>query len=262
MGKRTTHPPGTFSWVDLATTDPSGAKTFYTGLFGWETQDNDAGDGDGGVYITASVEGDAVCGLFEMPDEMRGMGVPPNWTSYVTVDDADATAARVTELGGEVVRDAFDVMDLGRMAVLKDPQGAVFAIWQPGSRIGAERVNDVGCLCINELATSDMEAAGSFYADLFGWTMEMVDTGPGGPPIMAAYNGGTLNANLSAVEGGAPPHWRPYFTVESVASALERIGELGGKTLAGPIPIPEGGIAIALDPQGAVFALFEGRVDP
>jgi len=190
------------------------------------------------------------------------MGVPPNWTSYVTVADADATAGRVTELGGEVVRDAFDVMDLGRMAVLKDPQGAVFAVWQPGSRIGAERVNDVGCLCINELATSDMEAAGSFYADLFGWRTETVDTGPGGPAIMAAYNGGTLNANLSQVEGGAPPHWRPYFTVESVASALERIGELGGKTLAGPISLPEGGIAIALDPQGAVFALFEGRVDP
>ena len=260
MGQRTTHPPGTFSWVDLATTDPVAAKAFYAGLFGWETEDGDAGDG--AVYTTASLDGDAICGMFEMPEEMRAMGVPPNWTSYVTVADADAAAARTGELGGEAVRDAFDVMDAGRMAVLKDPQGAVFAVWQPGTRIGAERVNDVGCLCMNELATTDMEAAGSFYGDLFGWTTETVDTGPDGPPLVSAYNGKTLNASLSPVEGGAPPHWRPYFTVESVQATLERVGDLGGKCLAGPIPLPDGAIAIVLDPQGAQFGLFEGEVDP
>src|SRR5918992_5648531 len=140
MGKRTGHPPGTFSWVDLATTDPAAAKAFYAGLFGWETQDDDAGDG--AVYTLCRVEGDAVCGLFEMPEDMRASGAPPNWTSYVTVDDADAAAVRAKELGGDATRDAFDVMDIGRMAVLADPQGAAFAVWQPRSRIGAERVND------------------------------------------------------------------------------------------------------------------------
>jgi uncharacterized protein len=254
VGKRTSHPPGTFSWVDLATPDPAGAKSFYAGLFGWEMEDGDAGGG--AVYTTCRLDGAAVCGLFEMPD------VPPTWTSYVTVADANAAAASAGELGGEAVRDAFDVLDVGRMAVLKDPQGAVFAVWQPGSRIGAERVNDVGCLCMNELATTDMGSARSFYEGLFGWTTEMVDTGPDYPPMGLAHNDGTLNASFGAVEDGAPAHWRPYFTVESVEAALGRVGELGGTALWGPLEIFDGTIALVHDPRGAVFALFEGEVDP
>jgi hypothetical protein len=105
------------------------------------------------------VGGDAVCGLYQMSDEVREEGASPNWLNYVTVADVDAAAARATEAGGAVLADAFDVLDAGRMAVLEDPQGAVFAVWLPRARIGAERVNDVGCLCMNELATTDMDAA-------------------------------------------------------------------------------------------------------
>ena len=188
--------------------------------------------------------------------------VTPNWTSYVTVADADAAAARAEELGGGAIDDAYDVLDLGRMAVLKDPQGAAFAVWQPRTRIGAERVNDVGCLCMNELATTDIDAARSFYEGLFGWTTEMVDTGPDGPPMVLAHNGETLNASFSAVEEGEPPHWRPYFTVDSTEAAVERVRELGGKELLAPLEIPDGSIALALDPQGALFGLFAGEVDP
>lgn len=260
MGERTTYAPGTFSWVGLATTDAAAAKAFYSGLFGWEMEDNDAGAG--AVYTTCRIGGDAVCGLFEMSADMRATGVPPNWTSYVTVADADAAAARAKELGGGVIDDAFDVLDIGRMAVLKDPQGAVFAVWQPRTRIGAERVNDVGCLCMNELATTDIEAARSFYEGLFGWTTEMADTGPDGPPTVFAYNGGTLNASFGTVEGGAPPHWRPYFTVESTETAVGRARELGGTVILEPSEHPDGSIAMALDPQGALLALFAGEVDP
>ena len=89
---------------------------------------------------------------------MRATDIQPNWTSYVTVADAGAAVARAKELGGRVVDDAFDVLDVGRMAVLEDPQGAVFAVWQPRARIGAERVNDIGCLCMNELATTDVRS--------------------------------------------------------------------------------------------------------
>ncbi len=260
MGKRTSYTPGTFSWVDLATTDAAAAKSFYAGLFGWDTEDND--DAGGGVYTICRIDGDAVCGLFEISEDMRATGVPPNWTSYVTVADADAAAARAKELGGGASDDAFDVLDVGRMAVLNDPQGAAFAVWQPRTRIGAERVNDVGCLCMNELATTDIEAARSFYAGLLGWTTEIVDTGPDGPPMVFAHNGEALNASFSAVKGGAPPHWRPYFTVESTEAAVERVRELGGKELLEPLEHPDGSIAIALDPQGALFALFAGEVDP
>ena len=187
MGKRTSYAPGTFSWVDLATTDAAAAKAFYTGLFGWETEDTDAGGG--AVYTLCRLDGDAVAGLYEM-----SAGAPPNWLSYITTDDADAARA--------------------------------------------------------------------FYEGAFGWTTDRVDTGPGGPLIVAARNGETLNASASEVAGGAPAHWRPYFTVESTEQALERVSELGGGTLFGPLPIPGGSLAIAHDPQGAVFALFEGETDP
>jgi predicted enzyme related to lactoylglutathione lyase len=259
MGKRTSYTPGTFSWVDLGTTDAAGARSFYTGLFGWEKEDTDAGDGS--VYTVCRIGGDAVCALYGMADELRATGAPPSWTSYVTVERTDDAAARALELGGSVISEAFDVLDAGRMALLADPEGAAFAVWQPRARIGAERVNDVGCLCMNELATTDIEAARSFYEDLFDWTTEMIDTGPGGPVMVSVNNRGSLNATVS--EGhGAPPHWRPYFTVESTEAAVERTRELGGGCLLEPVPIPDGSIAIARDPQGATFAFFEGPVDP
>jgi predicted enzyme related to lactoylglutathione lyase len=258
MGTRTSHAPGTLSFVDLATTDVDGAKAFYTALFGWEPEDGDAGGG--AVYTMFRLGGDAVTGLMALPVDLHSAGVPPSWTSYVTVTDADATAEQVTALGGTVANPPFDVMDAGRMAVLADPQGAVFAVWQPRAAIGAERVNDIGCLTMNELATSDLGGARAFYGALFGWTFEDVDTGPGGPVMASVLLDGRLNATFT-LDTTAPPHWRPYFTVESVVASLERIGELGGQTVAGPLPLPDGAFAFAVDPQGALFGLFEGEVD-
>ncbi len=256
MGTRSGYAPGAFSWVDLATTDAGAAKKFYDALFGWELEDMDAA---GASYTMARLDGAAVAGLYEMSAEARSAGAAPNWTSYVTVEDADGAATRCEELSGAVVDGTRDVMDLGRMTVLRDPHGAVFAVWQPGTRIGAERVNDVGCLCMNELATSDPEAARPFYEEMFGWETETIDTGPDGPPTVYAHNKGTLNASFGPVDG-APPHWRPYFTVDSVERASGRIRELGGTVLAEE-EIPDGAIAVALDAQGAVFAIFEGEVD-
>jgi predicted enzyme related to lactoylglutathione lyase len=258
MGKRTSYTPGTFSWVDLATSDAAEAKSFYAALFGWDTVDANA---DGTAYTTCSIDGDAVCGMYEMSDDVRATGVPPSWTSYVTVTDADGATARTIDLGGGSINDAFDVMELGRMAVLRDPQGAVFAVWQPRARIGAERVNDVGCLCMNEFSTTDVEAARSFYGSLFGWTTEVFATGPDGD-VLLARNGGSPNAAFFAVQGDEPPHWRPNFTVESTEVAVERVRALGGNALVGPLEIPDGSIAIVLDPQGAELALFAGEVDP
>jgi uncharacterized protein len=259
MGKRTSYAAGAFSWVDLAITDAAAAKSLYAGLLGWEMEDSDAGDG--AVYTMCRVDGDAVCGLFEMSEDMRATGARPTWTSYVTVADADAAAARANELGGGVIDDAFEVLDAGRMAVLRDPQGAVFAVWQPRTRIGAERVNDVGCLCMNELATSDIDAATSFYEGLFGWTTEAVEMPPGGA-VALLFNGETLNGCFFALQAGTPPHWRPCFTVESTDTALEWVRELGGRELVEPLDIGHGSIAMAHDPQGAVFTLFAGEVDP
>jgi uncharacterized protein len=249
MGLRTSYPAGTFSWTDLAAADAAAAKAFYGALFGWEMDDR-------GSYTICVLGGDAVCGLYEMTDEMRATGAGPFWLSHVTVADADAVAVRARELGGAVVDDPFDVRDLGRMAVLRDPQGAVFAVWRPGRRVGAERVNDIGCLCMNELATTDVAAARPFYEGLFGWTTEATDEGP---PMVFAAVGGSLNASMF---DGEPAHWRPCFTVPSVERALERIRSLGGDVLAEPLELPDGAVATVRDPGGAVFSIFAGETDP
>src|SRR5262245_58988806 len=256
MGKRTSYPAGTFSWVDLGATDGAAAGTFYAGVFGWELEETDTGGGP--AYTVCQVDGDAVCGLYELPEEMRGAGVSPNWTSYVTVDDADAVVARAREVGGDVVEEAFDVLDFGRTAVLKDQQGAAFAVWQPGTRIGAERVNDVGCLCMNELSTTDLQAARSFYEHLFGWRTEISDAG--GPSMV--FNGGNVNAAMFSAPDGTPAYWRACFTVESTEDAVKRVRELGGEPLTEPLDIGHGSIAMLRDPEGCVFTVFAGETHP
>jgi uncharacterized protein len=254
MGERTSYAPGTFSWVELGTTDAAGAKTFYEGLLGWESVDFPIGDQ--GVYTMLRLDGRDVAALYE---QSAGSG-PPRWLSYVTVADVDAAGARVRELGGSLLSDPFDVLDAGRMVVARDPQGAVFALWQAGRHIGAGRVNDVGCFCWNELETTDPAAATRFYGDLFGWRTRPVEGGDG---YLVIEHGDRTNGAVSqlAEADGGGARWNVYFTVESADGAVRRIGELGGRVLAGPIDASVGRFVVAEDPQGAAFVLFEGDVD-
>jgi predicted enzyme related to lactoylglutathione lyase len=258
MGKRERYEPGTFCWVDLATTDPTGAKAFYGELFGWEVEDMPAGEG--ATYTMLSLDGDYVCALYEMDTEQ---GATPHWLSYVSVESADATAARARELGGTVYGEAFDVLDAGRMAVIQDPTGATFAVWEPREHVGARRVNDPGCLTLNELHTRDPEAAITFYAGLFGWETEVIEEN-GEPVYGSINNAGSLNGGLMPMteeHGDAPAYWLPYFTVSSIEDAIAEVRDLGGKLMAGPLGVPAGRIAVVSDPQGAAFALFEGETD-
>jgi uncharacterized protein len=258
MGKRTSYAPGAFSWVDLATTDAAAAKVFYSGVFGWDWADTDAGDGT--VYTMCCVDEDVVCGLHEVSEDMLSAGVSPGWLNYVTVRSVDAAAARAMELGGDVITAAVDVADAGRMAVLQDPQEAAFAVWQPRRRIGAERVNDVGCLCMNELATPDVAAARSFYEGLFGWRMEVSDSASDGPHMV--FNGEHINGAVFDAPERTSAHWRPCFTVASTQAVLERVRQLGGDQLLEPMDIGHGSIAMVRDPQGVLFTVFAGETDP
>ena len=146
MGERTHYEPGTFCWVGLATSDPAAAEQFYTGLFGWEAEQ--LSGGGAGRYTMLRRSAHDVATLYRQQPEARAAAAPPHWTSYISVVDADATAARAPELGGAAVfREPFDVLDAGRVAAISDPAGAVVSLWQPRSRIGATLVNDVGALC-------------------------------------------------------------------------------------------------------------------
>ena len=255
MGERTSHPPGTFSWVDLGTTDADGAKAFYGALLGWEFQDIPVPGAP--PYSMAAIGGLTVAALYAKQDEQA----PPAWLSYVTVADADGVATSAAGLGATVVSEPLDVMDAGRMAVLQDPTGAVFAIWQPQRSIGAQLVNDVGSLTMNQLNTSDPQAAQAFYGALFGWTFEQVASGE--QEFWSIANGDRLNGGMMPTPRGweIPSHWLAYFTVADIDAAVAQIRDLGGGVTVGPLPIPAGRFAVATDPQGASFALFEGDID-
>jgi uncharacterized protein len=261
VGKRVGYEPGTFCWIDLQTTDPAGAKLFYNELFGWRSEDMPVGDGT--VYTMFTLDGDDVAAMNEMNPEQREAGVPPHWFSYISVENAAETAAKVEKLGGTVFGEAFDVLDAGRMAIIQDPAGATFAAWQPKDHIGAGRVNDTGCLAWNELQTRDPEAASSFYGDLFGWKTKAIEE-DGDTAYITIENRGWMNGGLmpmSEAHGDAPSYWLPYFTVESCDGAVEKVKVLGGTVHAGPMEPGEGRIAVMSDPQGAVFAVFEGETD-
>jgi predicted enzyme related to lactoylglutathione lyase len=254
MGERTSHSPGTFSWTDLATTDSEGAKRFYTGLFGWDIDDRPI-PGDG-VYTMLLRDGKEVAALFEGQE-----GMPTAWSSYVTVESADATAAKAADLGGTPMGDPFDVMDAGRMAVIQDPTGAVVSVWEPHGSIGAQLVNGPGALSLNQLNTTDPEAAQRFYGGLFGWRTEEVAGGD--QPYWGIYNGDRLNGGMMQLppDAPAPPHWLVYFGTDDVDADAGRIGDAGGIVLVPPTDVPGGRFLAAQDPQGAVFGLFAGRFD-
>lgn len=261
MGKRAGYEPGIFCWTDLATTDPAGAKTFYAGLFGWQTEDMPVDEAM--TYTMLHLGGDEVGGLYEMPADQREQGIPPNWMSHVSIESADEVAEKASELGGEVLAGPFDVFDSGRMAILQDTVGAVFAAWQPREHIGASKVNDAGCMAWNELQTRDPEKASDFYSALFGWELERMEE-DGKLVYVLIKNNGWMNGGIAPMteqHGDAPPHWLPYFTTASCDTAAEKTRSLGGTVLAGPFDMDEGRISVVSDPQGAVFAIFEGETE-
>ena len=256
MGLRERHEHGTFSWTDLSTPDADASRDFYGPLFGWEFDDapipEEAG---GGFYRMAKLDGRSAAAMYGSSERH------PAWASYVTVDDVDAVAGRVAELGGTPMGEPFDVMDTGRMALLQDPTGAVLALWQPGSSIGAEVVNRHGALCLNQLNTSDPEAAQRFYEELLGWRFQQMSGDD--DPYWGIYNGERVNGGMAPLQPGspAPSHWLVYFGIDDLEGAAKQIASSGGTVMVQPLEVPGGRIVVAQDPQGAVFALFAGRFD-
>jgi predicted enzyme related to lactoylglutathione lyase len=254
MGERTSYPPGTFSWSDLQTDDLDRAKSFYGELLGWSYADIPIGDE--AVYSMAQVGGHNVAGLGERQDE----STPPQWTCYVTVEDADASAARAAELGATLLAEPFDVFDAGRMAAFADPQGAVLSVWQPKENIGAGLVNAVGALTWNDLITPDVEASADFYRALFGWEIAEIE-GSGGQ-YWSITNGGRLNGGIMPLPPGGHPAWNLYFACEDTDATLAKAKELGGETVMGPMDVPNGSrFAILRDPSNAVFSVSSGQMD-
>ena len=255
------YPNGVFCWVDLATTDTAGAKAFYSALFGWDALERPIDMG--GVYLMFQKDGKNVAGGGEMQPDMKEQGVPSFWTSYVKHDNADAIAAKISEAGGTLLFPPMDVMSEGRMVMAQDPTGAVFGVWQPINHTGAQLVNMPNTLVWNELMTPDLSAAREFYGAVFGWTGE-----PDANGYVTLAVDGRRQAGMMGMDEtmqGIPPNWGIYFHVEDVDAAMEKVKELGGNVLMGPIPAGEiGRFAVVQDPQGAAFNVitFNGPPDP
>ncbi len=254
-----THAPGTFCWPELTTSDGPGAQKFYTALMPEWTAQADEIPG-GGVYIMLQMNGASVGAMFQMTEEMKGMGIPPNWLSYVSVEDVEASASKAKELGGTVVQGPMDVMEIGRMAVLRDPFGATFALWQPKAVCGMQ-FNDgrPGTACWFELATRDEDRSATFYSNLFDWKPETV------PSPMTTYtifskDGEKKAGMLKMTEewGECPPNWMVYFAVDDCDAAAKRAAANGGEVMVPPTDIPPWGrFSVIKDPQGAMVSLIK-----
>lgn len=249
------YPPNTFAWIDLASSDAEDAKRFYTSLFGWTTLDLPLPMG--GTYTMLQQDGKDVAGLSSlMPDQMAA-GSPSRWSSYISVEDADAMTEKALAAGATLVAPVFDVMDSGRMSVLQDPGGAVVCLWQPQKHIGAQLVNIPNALVWNELVTREPEKSRAFYTQVFGWDTEVQDDNGSPVPYTNFKNKGRMAAGMMPMTEewtGVPPHWSIYIAVEDAAATAARAQSLGGSIVTDAF---EGGdvgtIAVLRDPQGAVF---------
>lgn len=255
MSERTSYEPGTPCWIDLGTPDQDAAADFYGALFGWSLVEDENAEQTGG-YRTAQADGKAVGGVMRLMQE----GQPPAWVTYVSVEDADATAAKAREAGGNPIVEPMTVLDYGRMAIFADPTGAVFGLWQPGKHSGAERVNEAGAFSWSEINTRDPEAAKAFYGDVFGWTFEDKEFEGVGTYTTIANGSNTFGGLIDMsgmVPDEVPPHWLVYFSVEDADAAAATAKERGGDVAFGPQDIQGvGRFAVLRDPWGAAFAVI------
>jgi predicted enzyme related to lactoylglutathione lyase len=259
MARIEKHQPGSFCWVELSTSDQNAAKGFYSSLFGWEVNDIPMGPGE--AYTIFKLQGGDVSAACTLRPEQRAQGVPPHWLLYVAADNADASANRAAEVGGKVLAPAFDVMDVGRMAVLQDPTGAVLCVWQAKRHVGVTVTGVDGTLCWADLSTPDQARAAKFYSDLFGWklTGDTDDDPPSG--YLHIQNGEEFIGGIPPAahrDPQTPAHWLPYFLVSNCDASAAKAKQLGAKFYLEPMTMENvGRFGVLADPQGAVFAIFQ-----
>lgn len=252
------HPPGTFCWIELGTTDRAAAEAFYGGLFGWTAEHTPMGPGPDDIYTQFRLGGKQVGACYGFPPNERAAGARPSWLGYIATDDVDGAAARAAAAGATVTAGPMDVMGHGRMALLADAEGAAFALWQARAHPGVDVRDEVGTLCWNELATRDMDRTKRLYTAITGWTTA---------PMAMPHGEYTLFMRGETMAGGAltmtkewgdmPSHWMTYFRVADTDATAARCAELGGKVCVPPFDAPPvGRIAVLEDPGGAVFSVI------
>ncbi len=257
MSERTELLPGSFCWPELATPDSAKAKAFYAGIFGWTAVDAPS---SGGTYTFLRLRGLDVAACRTLSDHEKAKGIPSYFMTYISTASTDTSAAKAAELGGKVLFGPFDVEGIGRMAVVQDPGGVVFALWEARGHIGARLVGEENTLCWTELVTKDPDGAKAFYGGLFGWTWKESEVS-GPSEYHEIHRDGQAIGGLLPMKGkwwaDVPPHWMPYIFVSDCDASAAKATALGGGAAVPPMDIPHvGRFAVLRDDQGAHFSVI------
>ena len=245
---------GRFIWYELVTTDVEAAIGFYTKVMGWGAWDASA---PGKPYILFGDGKSAISALTALPEDARQQGAEPMWVGYVGVDDVDATAERITRLGGAVHVPPTDASEISRFSVFTDPQAARLALFkwlQPSQQLPAP--DALGRVGWHELLATDWEQAWAFYADLFGWQKEHAELGEAGTYQPFSAGGQMIGAMFTKPSTIPAPFWLYYFNTNDIDATAQRVTAGGGEVLEGPFETAGGSwVSRCADPQGAAFAL-------
>src|SRR5215469_10245358 len=257
MTTTTQNKPGSFCWMELATSDQSAAKKFYSDLFGWTVDDAPMAPDE--FYSMFKLDGKDAAAAYTLRQDQREQGVPPHWMIYIATENADESARRAQDLGGTVIAPPFDVMDIGRMAVIQDPTGAMFCVWQAKKQSGISARNSDGAFCWADLNTSDVARAVNFYSQLFGWKLEKGESDPSG--YLHIKNGDEYIGGIPPAEHqdpNTPPSWLLYFETSNCDASVEKAKRHGAQVCFGPVSMENvGRFAVLTDPQGAAFSVFQ-----
>lgn len=250
------NPEGTPIWYELLTNDAAASKAFYEEVVGWKVHAPQPGDEKG--YRMLDTGQGFVGGMMELNDQMRSNGAKPTWLFYIGVDDVDATTKKAEAAGAKVLMAPFDIPNVGRIAMLTDPQGIPFYVMRGASEETSTAYDrhGMGKCNWNELATPDQAAANAFYAKVFGWKYPDKMAMPGaGDYVFVAVGDTTIGATMTQ-SPGAPRGWQFYFRTPDIDVAAEKVKKAGGKVHAGPMEVPGGErVIVASDVHGVPFGV-------
>jgi predicted enzyme related to lactoylglutathione lyase len=250
--------PGSFCWMELATTDQAAGKQFYSSLFDWSATDFPMGPA--GVYTIFRLKDQDCAAAYTLMKDQLQQGVPPHWELYIGIRNADESTKLAKELGATILAGPFDVMDKGRMSIVQDPTGAHFCLWQEITSKGIGIAAENNAFCWADLNTPDRDAAKKFYSALLGWKF-VTGAGKDDSTYWHIMNGEHGIGGMPPKEfqqPGAPPHWMIYYQIADCDASFAKATSLGARGYVPPMAIEGAGrMAVLADPQGAVFALFQ-----
>ncbi len=253
----------TFFWYDIMTSDPAGAREFYSKVLGWTAASAEMPDQD---YTIFSYNGHSVGGLMPIPDDIPDKSFGAAWRGYIQVSDVDDTAKRIVAAGGIICRTPWDTPGVGKIAVAADPTGAVFLIMDPQPTNPPETslppFGSVGTVGWHELHSTDWPAAYEFYREIFAWKKTTtMDMGPLGTyQLFASDSASDIGGMMQKTSNVAAPFWLFYFTVEALTPALQLVSDHGGTVETEPHEVPGPmWIAHCVDPQGGHFSLVSAH---